>query len=235
MQPHTNRLLGSLSHESRELLLTRCTPISVPSDTVFYEPDEQPVYGWFLTSGLASTVAFTAGGGATGVGHIGDEGVAGALHLLGPARIPSRCFMQMAGTALRIDFSDLQQLFWSSTEIRARFHELVQEQVAVLQQSAACHLHHKARERLASKLLLLQDRTRMDVLNLTHELLANMLGTRRSTVSLLAADLQARKLIAYSRGQIRILNRKKLEEAACGCHTINQQLSRFLYRQGLPG
>ena len=232
-QQHTNRLLGSLSHESRELLLARCTAVSVPSDTVFYEPGRTPSHAWFLTSGLASIVAFTAGKG-TGVGRMGHEGVVGGLHLLGPASIPSRCFMQIAGTALRIAFSDLQQAFWSSSETRARLLELVQEQVAVLYQSSACHLHHEAKERLASLLLVLQDRTQSESLNVTHELLATMLGTRRATVSLFAGDLQRRELIAYNRGQVQILNRKALEAAACDCYPVIQRLHESLYRHGVP-
>ncbi|MGI4829908.1 MAG: Crp/Fnr family transcriptional regulator [Janthinobacterium lividum] len=233
-QQHTNRLLGSLSHENRELLLARCTAVSVPCGTVFYEPNQRPSYGWFLTSGLASIVAFTKGDLGTGVERMGDEGVVGSLHLLGPAIIPSRCFMQIAGTALRIDFADLQRVFWACTEIRARLLELVQEQVAILHQSAACHLHHEARERLASLLLVLQDRTQGETLDVTQELLATMLGTRRSTISVLAAELQREGLIAYSRGQVCILNRNKLEVAACSCYPINQRLYQSLYGQGVP-
>ena len=214
-------------------MLSRCAEIVLPLDTVFYEPDQTPRYGWFLTSGVASTVAFTTDGGATAVDPMGREGVVGGLHLLGPACIPSRCSMQMAGTALRIDFAELQQLFWSVSEIRARFLELVQEQIALLHQNAACNLQHQARERLASTLLVLQDRTQSAVMGVTHELLATMLGTRRSTVSLLAAELQSRGVIAYSRGQLRILNRQALEAGACGCYAINQRLHRALYRHGL--
>lgn len=232
-QPHTNRLLGSLSHERREFLLARCTPVSLPSDTVFYEPDQTPLHAWFLTSGLASVVAFTSGKTGIGVGRMGNEGVVGGLHLLGPVGIPSRSFMQIAGTGLRIDFSDLQQAFWSSTEIRARLLELVQEQVAILYQNSACHLHHEAKERLASLLLVLQDRTQSETLDVSHELLSTMLGTRRATVSLLAANLQNKGLIAYSRGQVRILNRKKLEASACSCYSINQRLHTTLYRHGV--
>ncbi len=234
MQQYTNRLLESLSHESRELLLARCTAVSVPAGAVFYEPDQIPPFGWFLTSGLASTAAFTAGGRAIGVGRFGDEGVVGSLHLLGPAGIPSRCFMQLAGTALRIDFADLQQAFWSSTEIRGRLLELVQEQVAIFHQDAACHLDHEARERLASLLLVLQDRTQSELLEVTQDLLAAMLGTRRSTVSVLAVAFQSREIITYSRGQVRILNRTKLEAAACSCYSIKQRLHQSLYSRGVP-
>ena len=228
-QRQTNRLLRSLSHESRELVLARCTAVSVAADIVFYEPDQTPDYGWFLTSGLASILAFTTGDGGTGVGRVGYEGVVGSLHLLGPTPIPSRCFMQITGTALRIEFSYLQELFWSSTEIRARLLELVQEQLATLYQNSACHLHHDAKQRLASLLMVLQDRTQDETLNVTQELLATMLGTRRSTVSMLAADLRSRELIAYSRGRVRILNREGLEAAACSCYPINQRLHRCLY------
>ena len=229
MKQQTNRLLGALSHQSRELLLARCTAVSLPAQMTFYESGETPLYGWFLTSGLASSIAFTTGDQATCVGRMGNEGVVGSLHLLGPTRLPSQCFMQLPGTALRIAFSDLQQAFWSSTEFRSRVLEQVQEQVAVLHQSAACHLHHEAKARLASCLLVLEDRTQLEVLDLTHALLAKMLGTRRSTISVLAADFQTGGLIAYNRGQVRILDRKKLETAACSCYPINQQLHRSLY------
>lgn len=231
----TNRLLQALSHESRELLLKECTEVSLPAQTVFYESGETPLYGWFLTSGLASTRAFTTDGQITGVGRIGNEGVVGSLHLLGPARLPSQCLMQTSGTAFRIGFSELQRVFWASTEIRARLLELVQEQVAVLHQNAACHLHHGAKERLASLLLLLEDRTQLGVLEVTQELLSKMLGTRRSTISVLAADLQTRGLITYHRGQLRILDRKELETAACGCYPINQQLHRSLFGHSVSG
>lgn len=227
--PHTNRLLSALSYESRAWLLGRCTAVTLPAQMVFYEPDETPLYGWFLNSGLAATVAYTAGNQPTGVGGMGNEGVVGNLHLLGPTRIPTRCLMQMQGTGLRIAFSELQQAFWSSTEIRARLLELAQEQVSALYQHAACHLHHQARERLASCLLVLQDRTQQDLLELTQELLAKMLGTRRSTVSMLAADLQARGLIVYSRGQVRILDRNRLQAEACDCYPIDYGLYRSLY------
>ena len=234
-KPPTNRLLQGLSHESRELLLGACTAVSLPAQTVFYEPGVTPLYGWFLTSGLASTKAFTTGGQATGVGHMGNEGVVGSLHLLGPARLPSQCLMQTSGTAFRIAFPELQRAFWVSTEIRARFLELIQEQVAVLHQNAACHLHHEAKERLASLLLVLEDRTQLEVLEVTQELLAKMLGTRRSTISVLAGDLQTKGLIAYHRGQLRILNRKELETAACGCYPINQGLNNSLYSHHVSG
>ncbi len=225
-----NHLLGALSHESHELLLSKSEVVSLPRDTIFYEPGETPSFGWFLTSGLATTVAFTTGDKATAVGRMGNEGVVGSVHLLGPTRIPTRCFMQVEGTAVRIPFLDLQQAFWSSTEIRARVLELIQEQVACLLQSAACHLHHEAKERLASLLLTFQDRAQVEVLDISHEVLAKMLGTRRSTVSLIAAEFQSRGLIAYSRGQLRILDRVGLETAACDCFPITQQLHRSLYR-----
>lgn len=82
---------------------------------------------------------------------------------------------------------------------------------------------------VASYLLVVQDNTQQDVLNLTQEVLAGVLGTRRSTVSLIAAHLQRRGLIAYNRGQLRILDRDKLEAAACGCYPINRNLHRSLY------
>jgi len=97
------------------------------------------------------------------------------------------------------------------------------------QQIAACNRLHEVDERLARWLLMTQDRVQMEILPLTHDLLANMLGTRRSSVTVAAGILQRAGIIDYRRGRVHILNRPKLEEAACECYpVINTQLHAYL-------
>jgi CRP-like cAMP-binding protein len=97
------------------------------------------------------------------------------------------------------------------------------------QQIAACNRLHEVDEGLARCLLMTQDRVQMEILPLTHDLLANMLGTRRSSVTVAAGILQRAGIIDYRRGKVHVLNRQKLEEAACECHpVINAQLQAYL-------
>ena len=155
------------------------------------EAQEAPDYAYFITSGMASVVTSMESGGTAEVGVVGREGVIGGLQLMGPALAPTRCFMQLPGSALRISMVDLQNAFQSSEEVRDRILEFLQEQAMDLSQIAGCHRLHEAEQRLARWLLTVQDRTQSDVLNLTQEFLGTMLGSRRTTVSSVAGALQA--------------------------------------------
>ena len=230
----TNLLLSSLSAESREHLMDISKPVALPLKTPLYEAEETPPYAYFMTSGIASIVTTVADGGTAEVGLIGREGVVGALHLLGPAPVPTRCFIQLEGTGRRIALSELRKMFRSSQEIRDRLLEFVQEQALSLGQIAGCHRLHEAEERLARWLLMAQDRTQSDVLNFTQEFLAMMLGARRTTVTMVAGALQESGLIEYRRGRVKILSRDNLEAAACDCYQIMKQLYASLYQRELP-
>jgi Crp-like helix-turn-helix domain len=126
-------------------------------------------------------------------------------------------------------FAVLQAAFDSSDEIRKRILEFVQEQAIMTGQIAGCNRLHGAEERLVRWLLMAQDRTHTDILKFTHEYLAEMIGTQRTTMTVLAGDLQARGLISYSRGSIRILNREALEAITCDCYAISKRLYTNLY------
>jgi CRP-like cAMP-binding protein len=137
--------------------------------------------------------------------------------------------MQLAGTGYRIPLADLHEAFLDSAEIRARILEFVQEQALSLSQLAACHRLHDAEERLSRWLLMVKDRVNSDVIDLTQEFLAEMLGSRRTTVTLAAGVLQRSGLIEYTRGRVRILDRDKLEQAACDCYQVVKALHHKLY------
>lgn len=224
----TNLLLNALSPKSRDLLLFSAA-VSLPRKTDLYQPDQQPRYGYFLTSGVASVVALTEEGSSAEVGMIGSEGLVGALHLLGPGLVSTQCFMQTEGAGLRIPFVDLRKAFLESEEIRERILEFAQSQALSANQLSACHGLHEAEERLSRWLLMVRDRTTSDVLGLTQEFLGEMIGARRTTVTLVAGALQRSGLIEYSRGRVRIPDRKRLEQAACSCYPLIRDLTAKLY------
>ena len=226
----SNLLLDSLSPGCRSSLLDRCTSVDLPLRTVLYPAEVEPRFAFFLTAGIASVVVSDREGQTVEVEVIGCEGLAGGIHLLGPAVGPAQCFMQLPGAALRIRLTDLHRLFLDSPETRSRTLEFVQIGALTLSQIAGCHRMHTAEQRLARWLLMIQDRVKLQSLALTQEFLAEMLGSQRTTVSAVASAFQKEGMIRYTRGHIHILDRLRLEEAACGCYPIVRDLLEGLYR-----
>lgn len=223
--PGSNLLLSALHPETRNSLLSHATPVELPFGTALFEAGKQPRYAYFLLSGLASIVVSVPDGASAEVSMAGTDDVIGGEHLLGPTRIPSHCVMQLPGSALRISFSHMQSEFAASAELRKVVLALLQEQFAAMAQIAACNRIHTAEQRLARWLLTAQDKTQAVSLKFTHEYLAQMIATQRSTVTVVASELQDRNFIEYTRGTIHILNRSGLETAACPCYGIIRDLN----------
>lgn len=228
-----NLFLSSLTDKTRELLLARAALMDLPLKTVLYEAERTPAHAYFITSGIASVVTSMPDGATVEVGLIGREGFVGSLHLLGPAEVPTRCFIQLEATGLRIQLSHLKKAFQYSEELRSRVLEFVQEQTLSISQLAACQKLHEAEAQLARWLLMAQDRTQSNTLNFTQEFLAMMLGSQRTTVTMVAGALQRRGLIEYVRGRVRIPNRDLLEAAACDCYPIMKRVLTNLYKSPL--
>ena len=226
-----NLLLDTLSPKCQAAILTKAEEVQLPIRTSLQPPGAQPHYAYFITSGVASVVVGSTEGDSAETSLIGDEGLTGAFSLLGAADPPTDCFTQVAGSGLRILFSELRKLFLSSEEIRTRILECVQQQAMTTSQIAACNKLHEAEARLARWLLMVQDRTHESSFLLTQEFMAQMLGTRRSTLALVAATLQRAGLLEYSRGRMTILTREKLETAACDCYEVSRRLLAGLYQQ----
>jgi CRP-like cAMP-binding protein len=210
-------------------------PLDLPLGTGLFTAQQIPRYAYFITSGLASVVVTTRAGETVEVGIIGREGIVGGMHVLGPAATPTDSMMQIAGSGLRIPLTDLRELFHSSEEIRRRILEMAQEQTASLSQIAGCNRLHEAEPRLARWLLMALDRIQSDVLNFTQEFLANMVGAQRTTVTVIAGELQRRGLIQYSRGKVRALDRAGLEAASCDCYRVIHELYVNLYKRDSQG
>jgi CRP-like cAMP-binding protein len=226
----SNLMLDALPPARRESLLVHLQPVSLPLGTVLSRAGELPKYAHFMTSGIASVVTFMADGIGAEVGLIGREGMVEGIHLLGPASSPTRVFIQIEGTALRMPFSELQKDLFTSGPILQRILESVQCNGFILSQLAACNGLHEIEERLARWLLMVQDRLESERFYLTQEFLAEMLGARRTSVTLVAGNLQRLGLIEYTRGHIRIVDRETLQHVACECYPIVRDLVRGLYR-----
>ncbi len=195
---------------------------------ILYEADETPKYAHFLTTGVASIVISMSNGASTEVGLWGREGLIESFHLLGTARIPTRCIVQAESTALRMPFKELQKEFLENQELRDCVLQGVQSHSAIVAQLAACNRLHEAEARLARWLLMVRDRAESDTFFVTQEFLAIMLGSRRTTVTAAAGALQRRGLIHYTRGKINISNPQDLENVACECYgTVREMYGSF--------
>jgi CRP-like cAMP-binding protein len=225
----SNLLLAALPPAYRNSLLSRLKPVSLPLQTVLYELSETPKYAHFLTSGIGSIVSSMSDGTSAEVGIWGREGLVESFHLLGKAKSPARCFIQMEATALRMPYKELQKEFLESTELHDTVLQCVQTQGFILGQLVACNRLHEAEPRLARWLLMVRDRVDSDSYLLTQEFLANMLGARRTTVTAAAGSMQRRGLIKYSRGRIRIIDPKGLEATACECYKTVHSLYLNFY------
>ncbi|MEO8726309.1 MAG: helix-turn-helix domain-containing protein [Acidobacteriaceae bacterium] len=161
-----------------------------------------------------------ANGSQVEVGMFGYESVMGASALMGTKRSLNKVYMQLEGHG----FSCRREVAEREFERGEKFQDLVlryvQAQLVQTCQSAGCNAKHPLKQRLSRWLLLCQDRAQSDVLDLTQEFLADMLGTRRATVSVAAEMLKRRKLIEYRRGVVRILDREGLERITCECYGV---------------
>jgi CRP-like cAMP-binding protein len=228
--PPSNVLFESLPASERATLAINLESIALPVNTVLFEAEEAPPYIYLLTSGIASVVTPMVAGEAVEVGLVGREGIAGSIHLLGRQVGSARCFMQVGGSGMRMAFSKFEKSFTEGVGLHRRVLQYVQYESLILSQLAACNRVHEVEERLARWLLMVEDRHGQSALPLTQEFLGEMLGARRSTVTVVAGTLQRSGLIEYHRGHIKILDRDRLEDVACECYPITRRLFQNLYQ-----
>jgi len=228
-EPVANRILAALPEEEYQYLLPHLELVALGFKQVLYEPSVPMRFGYFPNSGMICLIAVMQDGASVEVGVIGHEGFLGTPILLGVKANPNRALVQLAGNAFRIKAEALATILPRTPRLELRLRRFVQAQAFHLAQSAACNRLHQVAERLARWLLMARDRASSDELPLTHEFLAEMLGSRRSTVSLAAGTLQKAGLIQYSRGRVKILDRTGLQNSACECYETSKQYERSVF------
>jgi CRP-like cAMP-binding protein len=183
-------------------------------------PGQEIRHLFFLEAGIGSMTNQFSDGSEVEVGMFGWEGVMGVSALMGTRRSLNHVYMQLPGWG----YCTTRELAQKEFQRGERFQELIlrysQAQFIQSAQTAGCNARHHVGQRLARWLLLCQDRAESDVMDLTQEFLATMLGVERPAVSVEASKLQASGLIEYSRGKVHILDRKGLEKMACECYGV---------------
>ena len=224
----SNVILRSISDNDYASLRPHLEYVTLPSHLILHEADRVLEFAFFPNRGLISLVVLMKNGKTAEAGIVGVEGFTGTLAAVGLTHSPLRAVVQITGDGFRVPVRALQDTLESAANLQltlSRYDAIRGVQVA---QTAACNRLHDIEQRLARWLLMTQDRVDSGMLPITHDFLATMLGTDRTSVSLAAAVLQSKKLIQYSRGAVKILNRKKLEEYACECYGVIQQYNGTL-------
>jgi CRP-like cAMP-binding protein len=224
-----NRLVAGLPRKERKRMLDHCETADLAFGEILSERDKPFSHVYFPLTGFVSLVATLSGHPPLEMGLIGNEGMLGATVILGVNAAPLRAVVQGAGTALRISTSDFRQDLAESPALQRTLNRYLYVMMAQLSQTAACNHFHEIEPRLARWLLMTHDRAHADHFHLTHEFLADMLGVRRSGITVAAGALQNKNLIGYTRGEISILDRAGLEAASCECYeAVNKNYSQLL-------
>ncbi|MGO4441486.1 Crp/Fnr family transcriptional regulator [Rhizobium sp. RAF56] len=215
-----NRLLDAIDPYVFDLLRPAMEIVDLPVRHVLAESNTPNSHVYFLESGLASMVATSSDDEAVEVGHIGREGLGGYHVLLMTDRTPHRTFMQVGGTGISVPVDHFLQTIDEHKPTRDLLLRYVHSADVQLAHSALANGRYSMQERLARWLLMCHDRIDRVDLPLTHEFLALMLGVRRSGVTNELHILEGIHAIKATRGNVKILNREKLEEIAGGCYGL---------------
>jgi CRP-like cAMP-binding protein len=223
-KPVKNKVLLAMPDDEYHLMRADLAYIDLPGHLSLHEPTQKIEYVYFPNCGMVSQVVVTKDGRTVEVGVVGSEGYVGAGLAAGLTRSSVREVMQIAGDGFRMMGNVLERILRSAPQLQLVLNRHSGLQGMQVAQTAACNRLHDIEQRLSRWLLMTQDRVHSGVLPITHDFIATMMGTDRSTVSVAASVLQKKGIIDYVRRAVKIVNRRKLEKTACECYGVIHQL-----------
>ena len=215
-----NSILRELPRDEFGIVLPKLELVRLQPRQVLHDAGDNLRSAYFCNTGLISVLSVLSDGKTVEVGLVGKEGLVGLPLIAGFRTSATRAVVQIEGTALRVDADSLALILRQCPRLERKLQQFSQIMAMQATQIAACNRLHEVEERLARWLLMSADRVGTTSLGLTQEVLGQMLGTRRSSVTVAAGILQKAGLISYTRGDVRIVQRAKLEQAACECYGL---------------
>ena len=215
-----NRLLDALPPEIYKRLQSHLELIPLKLGASIYESGRKQPYVYFPTDSIVSLLYVMKDGASAEIAVVGNEGLVGISLFMGGDTTPSRAVVQSAGSAYRLKAKTLLSEFEFGGALQHLFLRYTQALITQMAQTAVCNRHHAVEQQLCRWLLLSMDRLPTNVLTMTQDLIANMLGVRREGVTAAAGKLQEAGLIHYSRGRIKIMDRPGLERLVCECYAV---------------
>lgn len=221
----TNKLLTELPGADFARLLPHLEPVSLVTGDDLYKFGDGIDYVYFPETAVISHIYFMEDGSTTEAAIVGHEGMLGLSAILDSRQPSFWVKITVGGSALRAETEVIKREFARGGALQQALLSYTGARLAQLSQKAICNGRHKLDERLCTWLLMIQDRTSERKLPLTHEEVAHHLGTRRAGITTYCNTLRQRGIIDYHRGLISILDRQRLEEAACECYRTLRQMA----------
>jgi CRP-like cAMP-binding protein len=221
--PRENHILDALPADERDRLFPHMQLVEMPLGMSVYESGDVQRYIYFPTDSIVSLLYVLKNGASAEIAVVGKEGAIGVALFMGGETTPSRAIVQSAGCAYRLSSRALKEEFGLHGQMLHLLLRYTQSLITQMAQTAVCNRHHTVDQQLCRWLLLSLDRLSGVRLDMTQELIANMLGVRREGVTTAAGKLQALGVIKYARGRITVLDRPKLEELSCECYAVVKQ------------
>ena len=218
--PTQNQLLAALPPEDYQRLLPQLELVDLPLGTPLYESGGHLQHVFFPIEGIVSLLYVTQGGNSAELAVVGCEGMIGISLFMGGETTPNRAVVQSTCRAYRLPAQVLKAQFGAGGALHLVLLKYTQALITQISQTAVCNLHHSVDQQLCRWLLLSLDRLPDNKLQMTQELIANMLGVRRQGVTESARKLEHDGLITYRRGLITVLDRPGLEKRACECYSV---------------
>jgi CRP-like cAMP-binding protein len=224
-----NHLLSVLQEAEWARVSPHLVRVDMPLGQVVYESGDRLNHVYFPVTAIVSLLYVMEDGASAEIAIVGNEGLIGIALFMGGETTPSRAIVQSAGEAYRLDARILKQEFHRAGPVQRLLLRYTQALITQMAQTAVCNRHHSIDQQLCRWLLLSIDRLPSNELKMTQELIANMLGVRRSGVTEAALKLQDAGLIRYSHGHIEVLDRPGLEARVCECYSVvKREFDRLL-------
>ncbi len=233
--PVENRLIAALPRKDRQHLLSGCEQVELAFGNILCEPGDAIRHVYFPADCFIALMNPINGHSSLEVALIGSEGMYGIPLMLGVNVSPLHAVVQGSGTAWRMDDERFHSELERSVALQQELNRYLYVLLSQLAQTAACTRFHVVEERLARWLLMIRDRAHSEEFHITHELLAQVLGVRRVGVTKAAGSLQKKKLISYTRGDVKIHDIEGLEAASCRCYRADMETyDRILHPGASP-
>ncbi|AJQ95625.1 Crp/Fnr family transcriptional regulator [Gynuella sunshinyii] len=218
--PDQNQLLMALSPDIRQRIFPHLELVNLTLGKVLYESGDAQHYVYFPITSIVSLLYVLENGASAEISVVGNEGIIGVALFMGSDSSLNRAVVQSAGQAYRLSRQHLKNEFNMHGDLLLLLLRYTQCLITQMAQTAVCNRHHTILQQLCRWLLLSLDRLPGNQLNMTQELIANMLGVRREGVTEAAGKLHRLGIINYNRGQITVLNRSHLEQLSCECYAV---------------
>ncbi|HEY8026583.1 MAG TPA: Crp/Fnr family transcriptional regulator [Burkholderiaceae bacterium] len=233
--PRQNLLLGALPKKDLERLLPDLQYVEMPLGWTMSESGDHVNYLHFPVSGIVSLIYILEDGSSSEVALVGNEGLVGVSIFMGGESMPSSTEVQCAGAAYRLSRKIMKHEFSLGGKLQHLSLLYTQALISQTSQTAVCNQHHSLEQRLCRWLLMTMDRLHGVEVIITQEMISNLLGVRRESITEVVGELQRDGIVKQARGRLHILDRPNVEQRACECYSmVQEEYNRLLPSLGTP-